>query len=59
MNSGKFNPFFNRFEEVIIEDDIVMQFLLRNLFTDTGYMVNSIMDGKDLYKNKDVTFNVA
>jgi DNA-binding response OmpR family regulator len=39
---------------LIIEDDIVMQFLLRNLFTDAGHAVNSIMDGKDLAKHKDL-----
>ena len=39
---------------LIIEDDIVMQFLLRNLFTDAGYRVNSIMDGKDLADHKDI-----
>ena len=41
-------------EILIIEDDIVMQFLLRNLFTEAGYNIKSIMDGKDLYENKDV-----
>jgi two-component system OmpR family response regulator/two-component system response regulator CpxR len=39
-------------EILIIEDDIVMQFLLRNLFTDAGYKVNSIMDGTDLIDHK-------
>jgi DNA-binding response OmpR family regulator len=38
---------------LIIEDDIVMQFLLRNLFTEAGYQIKSIMDGKELYGNKD------
>jgi DNA-binding response OmpR family regulator len=41
-------------EILIIEDDIVMQFLLRNLFTEAGYKVNSIMDGKDLEDHKDI-----
>jgi DNA-binding response OmpR family regulator len=31
-----------------------MQFLLRNLFTDAGFKVNSIMDGKELVDHKDV-----
>lgn len=39
-------------EVLIIEDDTVMQFLLRNLFTEKGYKVNSIMDGKDITNNK-------
>ena len=39
-------------EILIIEDDIVMQFLLRNLFKNEGYKVNSIMDGMDLTGHK-------
>lgn len=35
-------------EILIIEDDKVMQLLLRNLFKDAGYAVESIMDGKDI-----------
>jgi len=35
-------------EILIIEDDAVMQHLLRNLFTDAGFKVKSIMDGKDI-----------
>jgi len=40
-------------EILIIEDDIVMQFLLRNLFTEAGYTIKSIMDGKELFDNID------
>lgn len=35
-------------EILIIEDDEVMQLLLRNLFSDAGYKVKSIMDGTDI-----------
>jgi DNA-binding response OmpR family regulator len=41
-------------EILIIEDDIVMQFLLRNLFINEGYKVNSIMDGIDLTAHKHI-----
>ena len=40
-------------EILIIEDDIVMHFLLRNLFTEAGYTIKSIMDGKELFDNID------
>ena len=39
---------------LIIEDDRVMQVLLRNLFIEAGYSVNSIMDGKDLIDDDEI-----
>jgi DNA-binding response OmpR family regulator len=39
---------------VIIEDDKVTQFLLRNLFKDAGYSVLSIMDGREIASNKEL-----
>ena len=32
-----------------------MQHLLRNLFTEKGYKINSIMDGKDIVENEHLT----
>jgi len=39
---------------IIIEDDKVMQFLLRNLLKDAGYSVKSIVDGSEITANNKV-----